>query len=377
MSSLVVNLDAYIIPDDHKIYKLFPGKTYRFHNMVKDAAVAFLDIRGLEQLPENPEQWDDKEVLKIIADDRWNRELERISRGAKAQGGPGVNRTDKRNLTFLKGLLLDAKKGDLIVMPADGYTRDVMIGELVDEPAKTVRVDAADGEATFTYVGRRVRWLAARQKRFFSQAVIDLLHAQTAFFSFPRSHHEEIYRITYENFVYGDVFVSTFETTKQHFTSDDNFSVSLWFKSMSSLRHVVETDGEKRLAKKSFYDLALLPTPDTQQDELSININSPGHFLLRSAGQFALVVMSLFILAMASPDAAFGGDVVVQAKVVGNANPECLVELSHKTRVYLETLGLERWETACNVAVKAREEATLETAGRLLSQRSVPTSVTR
>src|SRR5688572_13746998 len=129
MAKINVALDAYVLPEDHQVYKLFPGKTYRYFGAVRDSNIAFLDVRGLEELDDDPRKWKDADVLKVISDDRWARELDRISRGLQPLTTPGVSRTDKRTLTFLKGLLLTAKRGDLVVIPPSGYRREVLIGE--------------------------------------------------------------------------------------------------------------------------------------------------------------------------------------------------------------------------------------------------------
>lgn len=75
MGKIVVELDAYVLPDDHAILKVSPGKTYRFYEEVRRTKAVFLDIRGLDGLIGDPVDWADKDVLKIIADDRWAREL--------------------------------------------------------------------------------------------------------------------------------------------------------------------------------------------------------------------------------------------------------------------------------------------------------------
>ncbi len=70
MSEIVVELDAFLIEDDHRIFKCSPGKTYRFYKQVREAKSVFMDIRGLDKLLGEVKEWDDEKALKIIADDR-------------------------------------------------------------------------------------------------------------------------------------------------------------------------------------------------------------------------------------------------------------------------------------------------------------------
>ena len=55
---LVVELDAYALPDDHQVFKAFPGEGYKFYDVAHSESVVFLDIRFLEDLPPNPAAWD-------------------------------------------------------------------------------------------------------------------------------------------------------------------------------------------------------------------------------------------------------------------------------------------------------------------------------
>ncbi|HQS94954.1 MAG TPA: hypothetical protein PK823_00445 [Novosphingobium sp.] len=268
MSKIVVELDAYVLPDDHAIFKISPGKTYRFYQEVRRTNVVFLDIRGLDNLAGDPVNWADDDVLKTIADDRWEREVISRERGNEPKGSEGVTKTDKTRLGFLKALLGEAKKGDLVVVPADGYTKDVLIGELLDEPWHTVSVDAEDGEeGTFTYVGRRVRWRAAQPKRLFSSQLIDALHVQTAMFQLGRSLSEEIYRLAYRNFVHKNNYVSEFYTSKVHFTSEDSAVLSAWLNGFEVLRNRIESNNSGSLPG-SFAQMGLAKMPDNAAADL-------------------------------------------------------------------------------------------------------------
>jgi hypothetical protein len=135
-----VELDAYVIPDSHTVWKCSPGKTYRFYVAVKDAFTAFPDVRGLETIGGKPSDWTDQQILRVIAEDRRNREAAAVARGRKdAQIHEGVIKSDRAVLTFVKRIWFEAKLGDLIVIPAEGYDKEVLIGEILSDPGELRR----------------------------------------------------------------------------------------------------------------------------------------------------------------------------------------------------------------------------------------------
>lgn len=360
MAQIDISLDAYVIPDDHQVWKCFPGKTYRFYEIVRDTSVVFLDVRGLDALDTEPLFWADKEVLEIIAADRWSRELEKLRPGGKPKGGPDVSRTDRRTLTFLKGLLRSTKKGDLIALPAEGYRKEVLLGQILDEPGEVVLLPVKDGEKTYTYIGRRVLWRASQEKRFFSRDLIDLLHTQSAFFLLPKSLYEEMYRLAYENFIVGDFYAATFQTTKQHFSTSDSAVTGMWFNALASVREALER-GQELDAAKTYFELGMTATKNEREGELAININSPGEYLLRSVGAFALVVMAMLPLTEVSAHDIINSDIKVHLKTIGSANDSCALKIDEAIMSYAKTLSVLRLQKHCEIGKRARAEATIKT----------------
>lgn len=371
MVKLVVELDVYVVPDDHKVYKCFPGKTYRFYRAVQASKATFLDIRGLEYLPDDPKTWKDEDVLKIISDDRWQRELDSRARGNKPHGTEGIGQTDRRTLTFLKHLLLDAKKGDLIVVPADGYTKDVLIGELITDAGSVAKFKVKDGVVERIFVGRSVEWKSTTEKRFFSRELIDLLHTPAALFAIPQYLHEEVYRLAYKNFVYCGSYVSTFQTSKEKFTSEDTAVVSTWFNGFEVLKDAIQRGALDEISGKSFFELGLQPLPDQVAAELTININSPGSFSIRSGTAFALALMAMMPLAACTPEEIEQEGVIVELRSIGNASAtDCSSQAQGAVKSYVDALGNERLKQACELARRAKKDAKLTTKARLKAKQA-------
>lgn len=364
MSKIVVALDAYVLPDDHKIFKCSPGKTYRFYQEVKRTNAVFLDIRGLDTLNADPLEWNDKEVLDVIADDRWNREIQSRANGNKEVGTEGVGRADRTKLGFLKALLGEAKKGDLIIVPVEGYNKDVLIGELLDQPWDVKIITAQDGDFEGNYIGRRVKWMSGIPKRFLSGELITALHTQTAFFQLGISLHQEICRLAYKNFVFKNNYIAEFFTSKQHFTSEDSAVLSAWINGFEYLRYRIES-GDTAGLPESFVEMGLEKLPDNVAADLSININSPGAFVLNSSGAFAMALMAMLSLSGCDSKQVIDEGVEIELKTVGTADATCSIDVAKEVENYASTLSYKRLEKACELARRAQDDAKVTTQARL------------
>lgn len=362
MADIEIELDAYVIPDEHGAWKLFPGKTYRFYKIVRDASAAFLDVRGLAELGD-PSAWTDTAILRKIANDRWQRELAKVKPGGRPKGSEAVNRTDKRTLTFLKSLLFTVQKGDLIIVPSDGYQNDVLVGEVLSDPGNLTEYTADDDGTEYIYMGRPVRWLGRQEKRELSRELIKLLHTPTAFFSIPRGNREEIYQIAYKSFVYFDNYVAEFSIEKEKFTTSDSAVVSTWLNALASVRDILES-GED-IGERTYLDLGLRETTSPDESELAINVNSPGEFSLRSVGPFAFVVMSFLPLMASSAEEILQSDIKVKVKAVGSTSPDCELPIEAAIAEYAKTLSVQRLNEACKIGLRAQKEATMKTKARV------------
>jgi hypothetical protein len=216
-------------------------------------------------------------------------------------------------------------------MPQKGYTTDVLIGQLADNPGKLRKIKAEDGGWTNTYYGRRIKWVGTIQKRFFNTELITLLHSQAAFFDIGKSQYEEIYRLAFDNFIYDQQFVATFRTGKNIFTPKDNFLTSVWLELLEVLEEA-RTEGGA-LPEGTIYDLVIASDiNEDDRDDLSISVQSPGWFRIRSivAAPFA----SLALFAMASQGIPYDQAMAatVNAKIVRQADDTCMGDVDEAVR---------------------------------------------
>ena len=357
-----VELGAYVLPDDHTVYKFFPGEGYKFYDIIKQTSVAIIDIRGLDELEEEPEDWDDEEVLNLISRDRVERAVangaERPSRLVNSQG-------DKMTQTFLYGLLFTAEKGDLILMPQKGYTTTVLIGQLLDDAGVIRTIKAKDDDETSLYYGRRVKWVGAIEKRLFNAELVELLQTPVAFFDVGASNYEQVYRLAFDNYVYDQQFVATFRTRKNIFTPKDNFLTSVWLELLEVLEEAREAGDELPIGS-SIYDLVIGSDIDEDdRDDLSISIQSPGWFRIRSNVASPLASLALFAMAVQGVPYTEAVGASTAAKVVRQADDTCMGDVDESVRAYIELLGKKRWEEACRLAKQADAETKLKADARV------------
>lgn len=355
-----VKLDAALLPHDHRVFKFFPGRDYKFYTLMKEVGVAFVDVRDLDTLG-RPGTWHSEDLLTHIAQDRVRRAIENGHEApTRLVRSPG----DKATQTFLEGLLFTAKQGDLIVMPDRGYTTDVMIGQLLDPPGTLVQVGAHDGRADHMYYGRRIKWIKGVEKRMLSESVIKLLHSQATFFDLGKSNYEEIYRIAFDNFVYDQQYFATFRTQKAIFTPKDSFLTSVWLELFEVLEEAREND--QKLTEGSIYELVIdSDINEADRDDLSISVQSPGWFRIRSIVAAPLASLALFAMAAQGVPYDTAMAATTTAAVVGHADDTCLGDVDASVRDYIVLLGKERWEQACKLAMQAEKEAKLKAGAQV------------
>lgn len=363
---IVVELDAYVIAPGHRVWKASAGKTHRFYKAVRDSNTVFPDVRGLADIPGHPSEWTDPQILAAIAADRWARELASRDRGNKPQGSEGVSQQDRGVLTFAKRLWREARKGDLVVVPADGWRENVLIGEFLTDAGEVRTVEANDGDHVGPYVGRPVNWLIGVPKIELDEALISALHTRAAVFTLGESQKEAVYRLAYSNFYYDGYFVSEFRTTKERFTAEDHAVVSTWLNAFDALRNSIDRFADNREGT-SFEALGLEKVPDDYAAEVKIDIQSPGEIFVRSAAPFALSLMAMFTLSACDSQQVVDNRVTVTLKHVGDPGNGVQQAVEDDVNSLRVALGQSRIEAQGNLAERAKVDALVTTKATLKS----------
>lgn len=358
-----VELDAYVIPSDHRVWKTTAGKTHRFYRAVRDAKAIFPDVRGLDTLEGDPQSWHDKDILRVIASDRALRKISNSETQEEPSDVSRIRKTDRTTLTFLKRIWFEAKKGDLIVVPPDGWREPALVGEITSDVGEIRAIEATDGEHAGVYFGRSVRWKPVLFKQDVTQELLTTLHTRTAVFPMGESVKEEVYRHAYGNYVYNDRYVCEFRISKDRFTTDDSVAVSVWLNGFDVLRNSLE-HGDTRNGE-SFAQLGLDRLPTELAAEMKISIQSPGEIFVRTVGPFALSLMTLFALSGCDAQQIENDEITVSLKQVGAGNSTVKECVENDVNALKTALGQNRFVDASCYARRAKDDARMSTRATL------------
>lgn len=361
--SLKVDLRTHMFNDDLRLYKLFPGKRYKFYELIRSERLAILDVRNLGDLGVDPATWADEAVLRHISDDRAQR---RIEGGLDAEVDIDRTQGDKAVRSLLRSLFFEARRGDLVLVPGRGYDSDVLVGQLTEEPGNLRRIQAADRNGALNeYFGRKLNWIGSVEKRHLGRDLTKRLQSQVATFELRREYIDEVLKLALDSYVYDGQYVVKFKTQKDVFTPKDNFLTSVWLE----LIEVLDDAERNNLAfapEKSIYDLVIASDiKEGDRDDLSIRVQSPGWFRVRSLVVSPLVSVALF--AMASQGVAYqqAAQAEIVASAMGGAGNACLGQVDASVKAYLTLLGATRWEQVCQLVRQAERDAKLRTDARV------------
>lgn len=354
-------IDGVVIPDDHSVFKLFPGKTYRLAKVMHDARLAFLDIPGLSELSGQPSDWRDSDVLRVIRDERLFREGG-ASRPRKRKGSGSAQ--DKKRLGFLKNLFFKAKKGDLILVPlGDGFASQIALGELQDEAGELRRLEYTANEKTTETYGRSVRWLGRVDKNKLSANLVKSLHSSTAFHLLPNSVYEEVYLSAYGTFTYDGIYVAKFETDKETFTPTDYANIGALF---NGLAVVHDLAAAHKTSDQEFLELAMLSDNSATMD---LRRNSPISVIMRSVGPLAFTAAVMFSASADGRTPSELQNIQVSARTVGHAADVCKITVPPDVASAADGFGLGRWKTYCRVQTNVEGGAAVRSPAHLKKPR--------
>jgi hypothetical protein len=356
VAEIEIELDAYVLPDGHRVWKLFPGSSYRLYNEIVNLRAALLDIRGLETLADDPAEWTDEQLRKIISDDRVLREMSGKQKKLKRP-----SQQDTKRLRFVKLLFREARAGDLIAIPLGrGLEGEVAIGEFTGGPGDVRPVKVHDGQTEFSTLGRPVRWMATTKRRRFSNDLNSRLHSPTAFHVLERSLFEEVYLAAYGSFTYDDIYVASFPSDKEWFTTADQAAIGIWFNGVAVI-HDRKMSGQSIPEAEDFIELGL----EDANVELELLRNSPLSIVVRTVGPLAFSALALYPMAANGHPLSDVKTATVSAKTVGGAPDKCKVVVPADLSEIAQGLGFRRWDQHCRVGKKVKDGADVKSTSRL------------
>jgi hypothetical protein len=375
--SLILDPALRVIEPDHQIFVLHPGDGKKFYSEFLATATVFLDIPGItfEKVPNINEEA--------------TRRLLRMSRaigGWHKSGRPATKTPDRKPDTYavqiegrdaprfmleVKTLYVDAKPGDLIVIPGPGYNSAVILAELIEPFDPSVLVDIPR-YGTDRVPARKVRFLETGHAKYqFGRRAIQLMQNRQAIIRVSEdTDRHEFYEHAYGDYSRGDVSGSYMEITENVVDQKDLADV-LFLTNLYGAMYGALQAGEL----EKFFDLPLHKAINTYYNrelfgDISIEVHSPGFFgrPMRNSA-LAGFVGAMTLLAANCVSAQEAATIVVQNSVNVRVSA-CDLKLEEDIRSTMKFVTNAQiwWDDVCEQQKAASERVGLKTNATIIDK---------
>lgn len=366
-----VDLYARIIPKNHNVFFVRPGKDYHLYMQIVQKSTILADLPQLDLEPGVPFAAQPMLLNKLHrsrAIRKWYRE-----RSEDRGDYPSLDlskypdKIQDLGISQLRAVVeryfSTSHKGDLVVVVPGSFISDAYIGELAGNPSDITVLKFDHLYDGLPLYGRKVNWLARCPKKTLDNAILEIVAKPNAFVLLPEGVRRNIYRLAYPGFVHGDETNARFDVTKEEFTSYDDFVIQAFFNFVASNTRAV-TLGEPvdKFNVAAFRDASEF-TPD-----LSTDVSSPGFLNLSSLRYAPLVAAALYAVAVnigpsAQPMAEAGKLRIGNS--LASPDDQCVAEVEKLAVAQLVLLGADGWAEACEKAIRASERNGLKGPARV------------
>ncbi len=377
--SLILDPGQRVIDADHQIFIVHPGDGKRFYQDFLAYKAVFLDIPGVSfPAAPNIEDEDTRRRLRMArAIGGWYRA------GRPAAKSPPRDpdtytvtvegREAPRFMQEVKTLYVDAKPGDLIVIPGPGYNSAVILAELIEGFDPDYRVNSIRYGAEMI-PARRLNFLKSTHAKYeFGRRAIRLMQNRQAIIRVSdEADRHEFYEHAYGDYVFGDVSGSYMEITETVVDQKDLTDV-LFLTNLYGAMYVALKAGELdkfldmpwHKAINQYYNRELF-------GDISIEVHSPGFFgrPIRDAA-IAGFIAAMVALATAGIDPATAAEVDVQNSANQHVSV-CDMTLRDDVRATMKMVTNAHlwWDELCEVQKAASEQTGLKTKAKVIDNPS-------
>lgn len=369
----MVDPGIVLLPDNHRIFVLYPGEHKRFYREFYELSAVFLDFPGvrLQAAPSEDDRtlWNQLRMGRAIAS--WHRqdrpEDKRPSRDASTYKADAVAGRDRpRYFHEFIDLFSEAKKGDLVIVPGPGYGTMVLFGEFTGDFVPEFTIESQ--RYPFEHIhARQVKWLPIEvRKSDFSPRLIQLMQNRAALIRIKgEADVREVYLAAYGNYIWHQTSGNLFRTKKEQIDLND-LAQAIDLVNFFSAQYLALKHGELQkfltlsmesldVARNAYYDKSYFGS-------VEVEIHSPGKIgrVIKGATVAAYVstMIALSMTGVSAQDAK-------TAKVENSASPAptaCDLDLEADIR---ETMNLyanfDVWEkVVCPRSKMAKDTVGLE-----------------
>lgn len=365
--TLEIDLQAPTIPNDRRVWRLFPGSGYQFWEDFHEQDVGYLDFPGLE-LPKNVKLTEAPDLIARIARSQqiknylWSNGPEAklpdfdLKKFADARHTQNRGRLRQALINFYEV----AAAGDYVILPEPLYLSNVWVGRISSKRIVKGRFPHRYGANSIP--ARQITWLAKHKENTISSALSLMLRHQHPFTLLERSLFVEVFSLAHGSFVYRDRHAATVYNDKDDYLDSD--AALLGAISRLSAAALMSVDkGEKGLTAEDFTDILLRSPPIEYTCTQEADIHSPGFNRYIAGTAVALVISavtaSLIGLSYESSKAQLANDVgkLVFLNSAPDADPLCTAKVSEAAARVLKALGTDRTWELCKAARAASERA--------------------
>ena len=370
--TIQVDIKTRFLPDDQKVYMIFPGAGYKDYDNFKTNSVVFLDLPGFPIDPDMSirDAYDLVERVTIsqrIAE--WHREGAPISdppvRSVDELKKYRATKAKKQLAGLFRGFKTTIKPGDIIIVPGPTYDDDMLFGEV-----------SGVGNTIFATARRypkekipaiKVKWITTKKRGKIPLWMEKKIGIPNPLRQIEKEHFNYIFDLMYERYHYEGKFTCKFSVKSHDFSTLDNF---LFQQIVLYTAALFENNSEQNIddiANKAIAVVASSIEFSTDIPDQRISINSPGHISVYSKNIIPIVAAVFICLASAHSDTAFGAAAqakVSEIEIVNSADKssvsnECTADVSQEVINDLNAMGYSRWQELCQIEEQARKRTQL------------------
>lgn len=363
-----VDLRTVVVPADRRIWRLFPGSSYRFLSTFREKDVVFMDIPGLV-LPSGELRPDQDLLDRLVASqatiDSVKRQKEQAVAVDPSQcAGARNSKARGRKRQAIVNLYGEASKGDLIVVPDTLESSKIYIGEIIDTADDRFYIDVPDRYFSIKIPARSVKWLSSVDEQKLSTKLSRSLRVRHTFTILERSIFPEVLSLAYSNFIYNDIFSSVIINSLDDFIDKDAALLSL-ISRLSALcteKYITES-GHPDIG--DLFSIILSSGEIEYASQIATDIHSAGfsRYLGTTPTALVMAVAIAIMAALADIPAAQIPQTVDQVEIVNTLAPDdgsCGPPVQGATEMFLQTLGEQKIIEMCEAMKEAQRRAGLE-----------------
>lgn len=360
---LVVDIATRIVPPDEDFYIVRPGKGFTLYGDFLHRSAVFLDFPDLDlaSFSATGDATKRREmVFRSMEIRKWHLGGRRgvpPVRDLALYSGKTYRSRINHYVSAVDRLNLQLPDGTIIIVPGPGYLSDVLIGVLDGGPTAFGELDLYPNE---TLPGRRVRWLARRQKASFSSEAVERLKNPHPLMILDRSLREEFLRAAYDQYVIGGTYTARFRTEAADYSSLDDEDITSFINYAAAVLTALEEGGTGATVSEADARELLRRFRD-RIPELSTNISSPGFLRLLSTrvDPMTIAVLMALGLAGATPSTARTIDVI---NSVGPKHDTCALEVSQQAKGAMSIMAFDDWQKQCERLSEAAKNVHLKSS---------------